>query len=322
MKHSMMAGICASFFLVTSAIASAQEFSFIALGDMPYRLPADRERFDRLIARINAVQPAFSIHVGDIKSGSTPCSDEAFNDVLAQFQTFEQPLVFTPGDNEWTGCHRAKAGAFDPRERLKRLREIFFAKPDQSLGKTTMPLISQANTDATHPNYVENTRFLHNSVMFIQVHVVGSNNGFQPRDVQTVAEFFARDAANIAWLDAGFAAAAAENAKAIVISLHANMYQLELSWRQGAPQESGFVNTLDAIARGAKTFGKPILVINGDAHTLELLPFLDKKAKAVPNVLRLQVMGASQVHAVKINIDPESDGVFGFTPLIVTENNK
>jgi hypothetical protein len=37
------------------------------------------------------------------------------------------PFVFVPGDNDWTDCHR-RAGAYDPLERLARLR-VFFAGP-------------------------------------------------------------------------------------------------------------------------------------------------------------------------------------------------
>ena len=69
---------------------------------MPYRLPADYVRFENLIQQVNQEKPAFSVHVGDFKSGSTLCSDEYFNKIHAYFETFSQPLIYTPGDNEWT----------------------------------------------------------------------------------------------------------------------------------------------------------------------------------------------------------------------------
>ncbi|MEM7750797.1 MAG: hypothetical protein AAF346_21285, partial [Pseudomonadota bacterium] len=220
-------------FLLLSAISSAalaEPFRFVALGDMPYRLPDDVRKVDRLINKINALSPAFSVHVGDTKSGSTPCTDDAFQKILNQLQTFEQPLVYTPGDNEWTDCHRAKAGGYDPRERLTRIREMFFAKPRESLGRQPMALETQADAGEKHKVFVENTRFTKNGVLFVQVHVVGSNNGFEPRDLATVKEYFARNAANIAWLDAGFAKAIAVKAKAVVISMQANMYEIRQKW--------------------------------------------------------------------------------------------
>jgi len=306
--------------VVISSSASANQFRFVALGDMPYRLPDDVRKVDRLINKINALTPAFSVHVGDTKSGSTPCSDDAFQKILDQLQTFEQPLVYTPGDNEWTDCHRAKAGGYNPRERLTKIREMFFAKPEQSLGRQPMALETQADADEKHKAFVENTRFTKNDVLFVQVHVVGSNNGFEPRDLATVKEYFARNAANIAWLDAGFAKAIAGNAKAVVISMQANMYEIRQKW-PAMPQASGFLATVKAITRGAKKFGRPVLVINGDAHTLEVLPFKGTNLRDVPNVTRLQVVGARQVHAVEVTVDPDSPGVFAFRPLIVPENN-
>ena len=38
--------------------------------------------------------------------------------------------MYTPGDNEWTDCHRPNNGAYDPLERLNTgVRETFFATP-------------------------------------------------------------------------------------------------------------------------------------------------------------------------------------------------
>ena len=56
--------------------AYGESIRFVALGDMPYSLPKDFVRYERLIKAINADQPAFSIFVGDTKSGETPCTDE------------------------------------------------------------------------------------------------------------------------------------------------------------------------------------------------------------------------------------------------------
>ena len=89
------------------ASAGAERFSFMALGDMPYTLPRDDAGFRRLIDRTNRSKPAFTVHVGDIKNGSTHCTDEVFAKGIELFNTFDAPLIYTPGDNEWTDCHRA-----------------------------------------------------------------------------------------------------------------------------------------------------------------------------------------------------------------------
>jgi hypothetical protein len=56
---------------------AAERFSFAALGDMPYR-ETHFPHFERLIARINAAAPAFTVHVGDFKNGVSFCDDDVY----------------------------------------------------------------------------------------------------------------------------------------------------------------------------------------------------------------------------------------------------
>jgi len=300
-------------------IGSDNAFSFVALGDMPYNLPEDYAKFDRLIAAVNTLKPAFTLHMGDIKSGSLPCSDEVLKKSYDQIQTFEGALVYTIGDNEWLDCHRKAAGGYDPRERLARLREMFFANPAKSLGQTPLDVESQALLMPEFSTYVENTRFSKNGVMFLTAHVPGSNNGFEAQDLEGVKEFFARDKANIAWINASFAKATADNAKAIVMFVQAEFD--ESRFQNGAmPRQSGFTNTLDAIEAGARAFGKPVLLIHGDEHYFSIAPLRNSKGKPIPGVNKLMVYGDTLVHAVRVLVDPDGDSVFGFVPLIVPEN--
>lgn len=301
------------------SVGGDKAFSFVALGDMPYNIPADYQKFDRLIAAVNRMKPAFTIHVGDIKSGSQPCSDEIFQKTLDQFQTFDGALIYTPGDNEWTDCHRRQSGSFDPRERLKRLRQMFYPDPAKSLGKTPMAVESQGKLMPEFSTYVENSRFEKNGVLFIGIHVVGSNNGFEAIDPEAAKEFFERDKANVAWLDTSFKRAQEIGAKAVVVFTQAEFDQARFP-NGSMPRQSGFTNVLDAIDKGATTFGKPVLVVNGDEHFIELKPLKNSRGKAIPNVLKLMVYGEGDVHAVRVIVDPDSAGVFGFVPLIIPEN--
>ena len=300
-------------------VGGDRAFSFVALGDMPYKIPDDIQKFDRLIAAVNKLKPAFTLHVGDIKGGSTPCSDAELQRALDQLQTFEGALVYTPGDNEWTDCHRREAGGFDPRERLARLRKMFFPHPDKSLGKAPIAVESQAQAMPAHAVHVENSRFAKNDVQFIGVHVTGSNNGFEAQDPASAVEFFERNKANVAWIDDGFRRAQESGAKAIVIFLQAEFDQARFA--NGAmPRQSGFTGVLDAIERGALAFARPVLVVNGDEHFIELKPMRNSRGRPIPNVLKLMVYGENDVHAVRVIVDPEAPGVFGFVPLIVPEN--
>ena len=321
---ALVAGVIA--LSVASSMAAAQSpsvgpaaFTFVALGDMPYRIPDDYAKVDRLIAAINRLKPAFSIHVGDVKSGSAPCSNDVLKAARDQLMTFDQPLLYTPGDNEWTDCHRRSAGGFDPRERLSKVRELYFPTAGQSLGKTTLAVETQANIDPQHKAFVENQRFARGPVVFILAHVVGSNNGFEPGDPAAAAEYQARNAANVAWIDDGFRFARDSAAKAVVVAFQADLFDIRQTYPE-IPRASAFVDTIRAVERGAKSLGKPVLVVHGDAHQLEIQAFRDTGLKPVPNVIRLQVMGAERVHAVRVLVDPDDPAVFGFFPLVVPEN--
>jgi hypothetical protein len=90
------------------------------------------------------------------------------------FETSKHPFVVTPGDNEWTDCHKRRVNPFDPLERLAKVREVFFPS-DQSLGQRTITLTQQHN-DPKYSEYRENARWTHGNLLFVTVHMVGSNN--------------------------------------------------------------------------------------------------------------------------------------------------
>ncbi len=90
---------------------AGQAMSFAIIGDGPYG--DDKEiAYDRMIEQINADNTVqFVIHVGYIKSGGTECTDERLTRRFEQLQQIRTTVVYTPGDNEWTDCHRASNGA-------------------------------------------------------------------------------------------------------------------------------------------------------------------------------------------------------------------
>ncbi len=296
-------------------------FDFVAIGDMPYNVPGDYEKVDRLIARINASKPAFVVHVGDIISGSVPCSDANLERSARQLEALEAPLVFTPGDNEWTDCHRARGGGFDPLERLAKVRSLMFPTPGQTLGKAPMAVETQARVMADRfAPYVENVQFEKNGVLFATLHIVGSLNNFDESRPSALAEFAARDAANAAWLERAFAKAGESGAKALVLAWQANVHAGRQEGRDAGGFSTAFAKTIEGVERGARAFGKPVLIVYGDYHFFEVRPFPAMSGKAMPGVTKLQVFGDTQVHGVRVSVDPDAPGVFGFMPLIVPEN--
>ncbi|HEY3549053.1 MAG TPA: metallophosphoesterase, partial [Propionicimonas sp.] len=154
---------------------SGDAFAFAVIGDIPYGA-AQIADFPRVIQQINA-DPAVQLvdHLGDIKSGSSVCSDEYFAQVKAQFDTFVDPLVYTVGDNEWTDCHRANNGSYNPLERLAAIRSVFFPRPGFTLGEHAVHVKSQAAL-----GFPEDVRYTRADVAFAALHIVGSNNSLAP----------------------------------------------------------------------------------------------------------------------------------------------
>jgi hypothetical protein len=299
------------------SLGGPNAFDFVAIGDMPYTLPEDYVRFARLIAAINRLGPAFTIHVGDIRGDGSRCSDEVFARIKGYFDSFAAPLIYTPGDNEWTDCGHEAPGGYDPLERLAKLRALFF--PDaRSQGARKLELVRQADLMPADKLYVENARWVRGKLLFVTVHVVGSNNdrlGTPAAD----AEYAARNAANLAWIQNAYAEARRQGYIGIVFAMQANpMFE-----RRGEAG-SGFADTLDALEAGAVAFGKPVLLIQGDAHRLLIdRPFrmgADEKSPSLETFTRLQLMGDANIGGVRVLVDPDWPGLFAFEPIYLPEN--
>lgn len=309
---------CAVLFLATAGHhLKAEPFNFVALGDMPYGdQSVSNPIYEKLIDAVNKRKPAFVVHLGDTLGG-IECSNRVLNDQLNYLNSFQSAAVYVPGDNEWTDCHRDSAGNYDPVERLAYIRKTYFADPSKSFGANPFQLESQASEYADHfPKYVENTRFSKNGVLFIQAHVVGSNNNLEARSLSAVKEFFERDEANLAWLISSFNKAHENDAKAVVLAIHADMFEFGFGpfWNAEAfLRHSGFKNFGEEFVRQAVKFKKPILLIYGDSHKFRIWrPF----PNGAPNITAMEVFGAQNMHAVEVSVDPQDSAVFGFKPVL------
>ena len=298
------------FCLLSSSPGVAQTFSFVALGDHPY---GDAEKsyppYRALIASINKAQPVFSVHVGDFKSGSSLCSDHEYLEQQKHFALFERGIVYTPGDNDWTDCHRLNNGRYDPLERLTKLRQMFF-KPEQSLGQAPLRLESQPWVQPAFSRFIENQRWVHHDVLFVTLHIVGSNNNFEARDPKATLEFFERDAANVAWIREAFLQAEKNQYKAIVFAFQADALISRSMWEE-FPAWSGFRNSIgDTLLPLAQAWRKPVLLIHGDSHEYHFDQPFKLAKQPITNLTRLQVPGASDVRAVRVQVDPSAKAVF------------
>jgi len=283
------------------------KFEFVVVADTAYKVPKDYPAYDKLIARINQEDPAFSIHLGDVFSGQTNCGEGNLARVKADFDKFENPVVYTPGDNEWTDCHGEASGSYDPLERLANLRKLFF-NTKTSLGQEKLALETQASTGA---GLAENALWQKGDVLFATLHIVGSNNGLKDEGATKIkAEYASRNEANKSWLKKIFEQVDERGAKALVLAYHANMFAEPAS-------PDGFKDIRMLIGQYGEEYGKPVLLVHGDHHQFIVdRPYLAPAGKAPgAKIIRLQTYGWPDAKAVKIHVDTSTEGVFSFRPI-------
>jgi hypothetical protein len=117
MKLGACLGLLSPAALMLAACGSVEDssFEFALMGDNPY-FQENVSKFETLIEDVNRRSDlAWVLHVGDIKTGTEPCSDELLNSRFALYQRFNAPFVFTPGDNDWFDCPTCGSSSFPTR---------------------------------------------------------------------------------------------------------------------------------------------------------------------------------------------------------------
>lgn len=273
------------------------------IGDMPYGLTAtDTTQFNAHPGLINAINldPDVSLvlHVGDIHSGRQYCTEAYNRSIYSQWAAFKSPLVYTPGDNEWSDCHKAAQGGGtynaatqtvnyivdasgkqvdyaggNPVANLDLVRSVFFANPGKAFGGS-MDVHTQAREfDPAYPgdrNYVENVWWKQSGVLFVTLNIPGgSNNDTDPwygapaMSPEQSQEVTSRSGAVLRWIDTAFRQARADGVAAVVIQVQADMWDLDGNVPGHVSQYKQFI---DKIASSTAAFGKPVLLFNGDSH--------------------------------------------------------
>ena len=290
----------------TAAPAGAPSFSIAVLGDAPY-FAWEEAKYQRILREIDAQDFAFVIHVGDILW--KPCDDARYARTRQEFDRVRHPLIYTPGDNEWSDCWERDAGRFDPLERLKRLREIFFREPEHSLGARRIPVVSQRSRSGFEA-FVENVRWSHQGAIFATVHVVGSGNGTDDRrGAADTRDAQRRIEAAAAWVRETFAEAIATQAPAVVIGLHANPFFED----RGSARRRPYDPFVTALEEEAARFGRPVLIVHGDHHIYVVdHPVSASTGQRLDHVTRLQVPGSPLVGWVRVGVSIKSTPAFTF----------
>jgi hypothetical protein len=292
------------------------------IGDVPYGQAAFAG-FPQLIGQINAApQVSDVVHIGDIKDGSSLCTDEYFGQIKALFDTFTDPLEYTTGDNEWTDCHRANNGSYVPTERLARLRQVFFPDPGTTLGQHPMRVTAQ-------PGLPEDVMWAQNGVQFGTFDVQGSNDDLDPWDPVTPPpgdgpgpEWAHRSPLVVDWLNRTFDAADRQHAAGVVLFLQADMWSDENLADQGG---SGYAPFVQQLAERSTEFGRPVLLVNGDSHVYTVRHPLDGThytTVQAPNVTQVTIQRSEEPVAagqpvpaewLDLHIDRRSRSVFSWT---------
>lgn len=302
---------------------AAKPFSFALIGDLPYgvRIGETSKELDTLTSQINSDSSlSWVLHIGDIKTGSSKCSNDFFKDRKKRFDKLKPPFIYTPGDNEWTDCHRITAGNFDPLERLDYLRDLFFNSSDKEFNNVTDSFVRQNSLGEPFDAFVENAVWEKNSVVFSTIHMVGSFNGTAgfslissfKRTKKYDDEVKSRTKAALHWLETTFELANKKNSNAVFIAIHANPGLLPGSKNSDKKPFYTFLKRLNNLA---KKFDKPVVIAHGDTHTFKI----DKQelvgSSAPKHFIRVETFGEANGNWIKINVDPGAPGVFSFMPI-------
>lgn len=317
-------------------------------GDLPYSDVQAITGIPNLIADMNAQPLAFTVHDGDLKAGNaiagsatvTTCDNGLYTQALGYFNALKAAAIFTPGDNDWTDCDRPSNGGFNSLERLDYERAFFFSS-EYSLGQNPLRQERQSTPLCLGVNgptpCVENRRWSVGRVTYATLNIQGSCNNLCDTNPDP-AEFAARNAADIAWMQETFARAKARKSVAVMFISQADP-GWDLSDPTRAPlrnpktlaetdgQPDGFQGFLAALRDEVVAFRKPVAYVHGDSHYFRVdKPFQDSTGKRLENFTRVETFGdnaangVNDVHWVKVLVNANSREVFSYQPQIVPAN--
>lgn len=295
-------------------------------------------QIEQTIDSMNKHDLDFTLFAGDTKNGSSLCTDQAIGqDVIDVFNSLNVPTLYTLGDNEWTDCHRTNNGGYDPIERLAYLRSTFFSE-NLSQGMHPMAVERQGELGQA---YSENSRFTKSNVEFVALHVPGSNNNLvvtakqctnksqrtQANCDAATAEYQARNQKNVEWLKQSFAKARDSKNAGIVVLIQADIFfPFELS--DGGynadflPQlnaDNGFTDFYNTLVEETHNFDGQVLLVHGDSHYYKIdKAMINADDTVTPNFTRVEVFGSLENSWVEMTVDPSSENVFSFSPVVLS----
>jgi hypothetical protein len=346
---------------ITSVVASGGDdddqgsgrYAIGLWGDVPYS-DVQETGVVNLIKDMNRQSLAFSVHDGDFKQGNglPTCNNALYAKALDYLNSLQAPAMFTPGDNDWTDCDRPNNGGFDSLDRLSYERAFLFST-DHSFGQRTLrqrvqtdPIcLGGSNASPIYEGCVENRRWTHGGVTYATLNIQGSCNNLCGVAFNE-AEYAARNAADIAWMQSTFDEADSRHSVAIMFISQGDpgfsQFEFDAPNRNPATlgQTSGpsslpaaaifdgFQEFLVALRAQVIAFRKPVAYVHGDSHYFRIdKPMMDASGNVrLQNFTRLETFGDhaeggnNDVQWVKVLVDPASPEVFAYQPQVVPAN--
>jgi hypothetical protein len=277
--------------------ALAGTSSFVAYGDMPYRVKMADGRTDEQVLTDDIAPKirqrddiAFVIHLGDLGRPEFACSDDWLEYTKAFWRNeLRKPVFYTPGDNEWLDCDRETlAVRSKPAARLDAIRHIFFSEPKK---------LASGWRYEEQLGLPENETWWLGGIRFVSQNIVDEGND------QPVG---ARQLLNQLWLDHAFDLAETSDTVAVVVATQTDVFGESDPAKPVlpgcTPAYKDFCTHLQDLA---SALNKPVLLIYGDTNAYCLdQPFATRKAT---NLWRLNAPGDYQViDAAVIAFDPSS----------------
>ncbi len=247
--------------------ANTAPISFTAIGDVPYN-DAQRQGLLKIIAKHNASDASdFVVHLGDIKPGSGNCDEAVYQDVQGILREFNVPTFIVLGDNEYNDCEIPEQGLAYWNEYFLHFNENWKFEPVVSYQEER----------------TENFSWIKNNVLFIGINRVGSQ-------VHDPVEWQIRLTQNGQWVKK-LLEEQKNKVKAMVLFGHANMVEA------GSERFKPFT---DLFVSAARSFGKPVLMVQGDGHF-----WIKDKPWSAQNITRLQIDGRDTAVKITVNTNLE-----------------
>ncbi len=293
---------------------------FTVYGDIPYKASVSNyikngqkaedtnvleQLIEPTIKRRNDIP--FAIHLGDVGRPEYACSQEWRNQTLNNWQNLEKPVVFTPGDNDWTDCDRVQ---LDPLTELAQIRSTFYGEYGLLYGKNGLctanifSLQCEFQPSQTLPELIQ---WSYNNIAFGSVHMVGSRNGWVDDDPVRQLEVKQRVEGMKKLLSNLQNTALTNNNAAVVVATQVDPFE-------GGECQGDYIELCNSLKELAQTVKVPVLFAHGDTNAY----CFHKPFAHIDNLWRLNAAGDFKViDANMVYFDPNNrDKPFTITGLL------